>query len=114
MLLEVSTSGYYAWRDRPLSVTAAGRAEIAVLAAIAYAASDGTNGYRRVHRDLLADGVSCSWQLVRRVMREGDLASFDAHASAVRLINAAEDLDQRRLSGAVFAAQRMNLTGGAV
>ena len=47
-------------------------------------------------------------------MREGDLASLDAHASAVRLINAAEDLDQCRLSGAVFAAQRMNLTGGAV
>ncbi len=70
MLLEVSTSGYYAWRERPLSATAARRAEIAVLAANAHAASDGTNGYRRVHRDLLADGVDCSWQLVRRVMRE--------------------------------------------
>jgi len=83
MLLEVSTSGYYAWRERPPSATAARRAEIAVLAAIAHAASDGTNGYRRVHRDLLADGVSCSWQLVRRVMREGDLAGAQPAAYRV-------------------------------
>jgi hypothetical protein len=83
MLLEVSTSGYYAWRERPLSATAARRAEIAVLAASAHAASDGTNGYRRVHRDLLADGVVCSWQLVRRVMREGDLAGAQPAAYRV-------------------------------
>ena len=83
MLLEVSTSGYYAWRERPLSATAARRAEIAGLAAIAHAASDGTNGYRRVHRDLLADGVVCSWQLVRRVMREGDLAGAQPAAYRV-------------------------------
>ena len=83
MLLEVSTSGYYAWRERPLSATAARRAEIAVLAANAHAASDGTNGYRRVHRDLLEGGVVCSWQLVRRVMREGDLAGAQPAAYRV-------------------------------
>ena len=83
MLLEVSTSGYYAWRERPLSATAARRAGIAVLAAIAHAASDGTNGYRRVHRDLVEDGVVCSWQLVRRVMREGDLAGAQPAAYRV-------------------------------
>ncbi len=74
MLLKVSSSGYYAWRERPLSATAARRAGIAVLAAKAHAASDGCNGYRRVHRDLVAGGVVCSWQLVRRVLREQDLA----------------------------------------
>ena len=82
MLLEVSTSGYYAWRERPLSATAARRAEIAVLAANAHAVSDGTNGYRRVHRDLVEDGVACSWQLVRRVMREQDLAGAQPAAYA--------------------------------
>ncbi len=83
MLLEVSPSGYYAWRERPASATAARRAEIAALAADAHAASDGTNGYRRVHRDLLAGGVACSWQLVRRVLREQNLAGAQAAAYRV-------------------------------
>jgi putative transposase len=83
MLLEVSPSGYYAWRDRPLSAAAVRRAGIAVLAANAHAASDGTNGYRRVHRDLVADGVACSWQLVRRVLREQNLAGAQAAAYRV-------------------------------
>ena len=83
MLLGVSPSGYYAWRDRPASGTSNRRAEIAVLAANAHAASDATNGYRRVHRDLLADGVACSWQLVRRVMREQNLAGAQPAAYRV-------------------------------
>ncbi len=83
MLLAVSTSGYYAWRDRASSATAVRRAEVALLAANAHAASDGTNGYRRVHRDLLADGVSCSWQLVRRVLREQGLAGAQPAAYRV-------------------------------
>ena len=83
MLLEVSPSGYYAWRERPASATAVRRAEIAALAADAHAASDGTNGYRRVHRDLLAGGVACSWQLVRRVLREQNLAGAQAAAYRV-------------------------------
>jgi len=83
MLLEVSASGFYAWRGRPASATSRRRAEIALLAAKAHAASDGTNGYRRVHRDLVADGVSCSWQLVRRVMREQDLAGAQPAAYRV-------------------------------
>jgi putative transposase len=82
-LLEVSTSGYYAWRDRPASATAVRRDRIAALSASAHAASDGTNGYRRVHRDLVADGVSCSWQLVRRVMREQNLAGAQPAAYRV-------------------------------
>ena len=83
MLLGVSSSGYYAGRERPLSAAAGRRAEIAVLAAIAHAASDGSYGYRRVHRDLVADGVACSWQLVRRVLREQDLAG--AQPAAYRI-----------------------------
>lgn len=80
LLLKVSPSGFYAWRDRPASATSNRRAEIAVLAAKAHAASDGTNGYRRVHRDLVADGVACSWQLVRRVLRDQDLAGAQPRA----------------------------------
>ena len=83
MLLEVSTSGYYAWRDRPASPAAVRRAGIAVLAANAHAASEGSYGYRRVHLDLVEAGVSCSWQLVRRVLREQDLAGAQPAAYRV-------------------------------
>ncbi len=83
MLLAVSPSGYYAWRERPASQTAARRAEIAELAAQAHAGSDGTNGYRRVHRDLVEAGVACSWKLVRRVLREQNLAGAQPRAYRV-------------------------------
>ena len=82
-LLEVSPSGYYVWRDRPASATAARRAEIAAAAAEAHAASDGTHGYRRVHRDLQEAGVACSWKLVRRAMREQNLAGAQPKAYRV-------------------------------
>jgi putative transposase len=82
-LLEVSASGYYAWHDRAPSATAARRAEVAVLAAEAHAASDGTHGYRRVHRDLAEAGVACSWKLVRRAMREQNLAGAQPAAFRV-------------------------------
>ena len=83
MLLEVSPSGYYAWRERPASATAARRAEIAALAAEAHAASDGTHGYRRVYGDLREAGVACSWKLVRRAMREQGLAGAQPAAFRV-------------------------------
>ncbi len=82
-LLQVSASGYYAWRDRPASQTAARRAQVGVLAAEAHAASDGAHGYRRVHRDLIEAGVVCSRQLVRRVMREQNLAGAQPAAYRV-------------------------------
>ena len=100
MLLEVSTSGFYAWRDRPASAAASRRAGVAVLAAEAHAASDGSYGYRRVHRELVEAGVECSWQLVRRVLREQGLAGAQPAAYRVTTrqdpdAQAAPDLIQR-------------------
>lgn len=83
MLLEVSSSGYYAWRDRRVSAAAARRAGIAVLAERVHAASEGRYGYRRVHLDLVEAGVECSWQLVRRVMRDHDLVGVQPKAYRV-------------------------------
>jgi putative transposase len=39
--LTVSTSGFYAWRDRPASATARRRARLAVLVQATFDASDG-------------------------------------------------------------------------
>lgn len=69
-LLGVSKSGFYEWRDRPVSATAARREDLKLIIAESFAASDETYGHRRVHADLVAWGVPASVELVRSVMRE--------------------------------------------
>ena len=56
--LEVSTSGYYEWRDRPPSATAARREHLRHLVADIFAEFDETYGYRRVHAELANAGMS--------------------------------------------------------
>jgi putative transposase len=68
--LGVSKSGFFEWKDRPVSATAKRRALLAEHIKVIFAESDETYGYRRVHAELLRDGVECvSDELVRRVMR---------------------------------------------
>jgi hypothetical protein len=68
--LQVSTSGFYTWRDRPASATARRRARLAALVQAIFDASDGTYGYRRIHAALLRQGEDCGPELVRDLMRE--------------------------------------------
>jgi transposase InsO family protein len=68
--MEVSTSGYYEWRDRPVSATAARRAYLHLLIMKVFEDSDETYGYRRVHAQLARWGEHCSPELVRAIMRE--------------------------------------------
>ena len=71
--LEVSTSGYYEWRDRPESATTKRHAYLALLVGKAFELSDETYGYRRIHAQLARWGETCSPELVRGIMRELDL-----------------------------------------
>jgi putative transposase len=68
--LEVSTSGYYEWRDRPQSATAARRAHLQLLIKDLFEDSDETYGYRRVHAQLARQGEHCTPELVQSIMRE--------------------------------------------
>jgi putative transposase len=68
--LGVSRSGFYEWRARPASATEQRREELKMLVTRAFTESDGTYGYRRIHADLVAWGVSCGQELVRELMRE--------------------------------------------
>ena len=70
VLLGVSRSGFYEWRARPASATAERRGELKALVRTSFDDSDGTYGYRRVHADLVAQGVRCGPELVRSLMRE--------------------------------------------
>lgn len=67
--MEVSTSGFYEWLDRPASATAARRARLKLLVAKAFDDSDGTYGHRRVHAQLARWGEACTPELVRALMR---------------------------------------------
>ena len=68
--MEVSRSGFYEWRNAPESATARRRGELAIHVRKSFEDSDGTYGYRRVHRDLADQGVPAGPELVRSVMRE--------------------------------------------
>ena len=68
--LEVSSSGYYDWRDRSTSAAAARRDRLKVLIGKVFTESDGTYGYRRVQAQLVRWGEPAGPELVRALMRE--------------------------------------------
>jgi putative transposase len=70
ILMEVSRSGFYDWRDRPASATAERREELKLFIVKSFDDSEGTYGCRRVHADLAGWGVPCGPELARSLMRE--------------------------------------------
>ena len=82
----VSRSGYYEWRDRPVSASSARRAELAAVIEHVFADSDGTYGYRRIHAALARMGRHCDPQTVRAIMAERGLVAAPAVHQHERLI----------------------------
>jgi putative transposase len=74
-VLEVSTSGYYAWLKREPSPREQRRAAIAEAAERAHYESHGIYGYRKVHDDLQDQEIACCLETVRRVLGEKRLFS---------------------------------------
>jgi transposase InsO family protein len=69
--LQVSPSGYHAWRGRPASLTVERRHDLQVeIYEIFYTVGRERYGYRRVHAVLQRRGVQAGPELVRAVMRE--------------------------------------------
>src|ERR1043165_408754 len=73
--LDVSTSGYYAWRHRGPSKHANDDVVLSVKIAISHAESRGTYGSPRIHEDLKAAGEKVSRKRVIRLMQEQELAA---------------------------------------
>lgn len=73
-VLGVSTSGYYAWRQRGVSARARRDAELTELIVQIHRASRGTYGAPRVHAELtMGHSIRCSKKRVARLMRQAGL-----------------------------------------
>jgi putative transposase len=68
--LDVSSSGYYEWRQRPESATGQRRERLKELIIDVFDDSDETYGHRRVHAELVRRGEHCSVELVRGLIRQ--------------------------------------------
>lgn len=74
-VLRVSPSGFYEWRDRPLSRRDRSDLELTSTIRQIHEASRGTYGSPRVHAELrLGLGIRCSRKRVERLMRVGQIA----------------------------------------
>jgi putative transposase len=68
-VLEVSRSGYYAWRNRPESRTASRQAELTDRIREIHGRKHHANyGAPRIHRELLAQGNACNRKTVEKLM----------------------------------------------
>lgn len=74
-VLEVSPSGYYAWRDRPESMRARQSRELATKISLFHKASRGIYGSPRIHRDLTESGERVGKNRVARIMRQHGIQS---------------------------------------
>lgn len=74
-VLEVSRSGYYAWRDRPPSKSAQRREQLLNAIRNIHNESERNYGSPRVYRALNARAVTCSKGTVARLMRQFQIRS---------------------------------------
>src|SRR5437868_6589182 len=99
-LLELSRSGYYAWRHRPASARAQRRQRLAGIIQQAHADSRKLYGSPRVHAAVIKVGEPCCVNTVARIMKEKDLQArtkrkYKATTSSDHDLPVAHDLLQR-------------------
>lgn len=72
-VLEVSVSGYYAWRHRPVSQRTQANADLLMAIRRIYEESQGTYGSPRIWAELRAEGERCAEKRVARLMQQNQL-----------------------------------------
>jgi putative transposase len=90
-VLDVSRSGYYAWRDRPRSQQAQREAELVEQIREIHTASRGNYGSPRVWFELAKRGVRCSQNTVARLMRQYGIRSKTKRRFVVRTTDSRHD-----------------------
>ncbi len=99
-MLDVSSSGYYAWRSRPLSARALKDATLTERIRQIHEQSRGTYGVPRIHAELAFAGIHVGRKRVARLMRAAGLQGVSRrrwHTTTIRDRDArpAPDLVQR-------------------
>lgn len=74
-LLDVSTSGYYDWHDRPVSHRSHENRELTKKIYHLHQRSKEIYGSPKIHKDLLAEGERCGVNRVARLMKQADIQS---------------------------------------
>ena len=72
-VLEVSQSGYFAWKERPISRRRREDATLLVHVRSAFSLSNGTYGSPRMTREVQDGGVAVGRRRISRLMRENGL-----------------------------------------
>lgn len=72
-VMNVSPSGYYAWRTRPVSAREMANQELVDKIKVVHDESHKTYGSPRIYRELKDDGVACSENRVARLMHQHDI-----------------------------------------
>ncbi len=80
--LGISRSGYYAWRDRPLSARSTADAELTERIKVIHASSKETYGAPRIHAELIDEGVQVGRKRVERLMKATGIAGVSRRKSA--------------------------------
>jgi putative transposase len=76
--LEVSTAGYYAWRDRPTSARRERRDALVVEIRAVHAEVKARYGSPRIHAELAARGRDCCVNTVAKLMRDNGIRAKTA------------------------------------
>lgn len=102
-VLEVSSSGFYAWLDRPESLRQQENRRLTEKIKQSHQRSRGIYGSPKVYRDLRADGETCSKNRVARLMRVGGIQSkmapkFVITTDSKNTLQPASDRLQRQFS----------------
>lgn len=76
--LGISRSGYYAWRERPVSQREMANQALLQQIKAVHAESEETYGSPRIYRELTAAGVPCSLNRIARLMRQHGIVAIQA------------------------------------
>jgi putative transposase len=76
--LDVSTAGYYAWRERPASFQEQRREALLVLIQVVHSEVKQRYGSPRIHAELAARGHNCCVNTVAKVMHDNDIKAKTA------------------------------------
>ena len=104
--LEVSVSGYYAWRTRPASARTRTDASLTSLIVAIFERLKGNPGVRRVHAELAAMGRRVARKRVWRLMQAAGLQGRHPRAWKKTTIRGEQPVPAPDLIGRDFTAQR--------